>query len=217
MSCIHIADIEMSKSRLFNTNLFDLYGKNDNWSGGWKVGQENNPSQGIYKIKPQRDRGKFNTIYECIEPGQEGTGIISLRGDMLERLIKKEDVHKFLFLESVEGLFYMINQHTIMYLDKEIAFFKNYRTDGTDKIIASLNGIKSQIPNNEKPQSCVFKMSAGSGFHSITGDWKYENHIEPLDAHLHPITKFPIPYKTRRIVEYNNTLTEMGFVKLTAF
>lgn len=216
MSCIHIADIEMPKTRLFNTNLFDLYQRTGIWNGGWKVAKDNNPLKGIYKITPRRERGKFNTIYECIEPGQEGTGTFSLRRDMLERLIETEDVHKYPFLESIEGLFYMINQHTIKYLEKEIAFFKKYQTDGTDKIIKSLNEIILQTPNDGKPQSCVFKMSAGSGFHSITGDWKYENHIEPLDAHLHPITKSPIPYKTRRIVEYKESLTEMGFVKLTA-
>jgi hypothetical protein len=59
------------------------------------------------------------------------------------------------------------------------------------------------------------KMSAGVGFHSITGDWQYGDYDK---------TKFwtdgrhagKKKYKSRKIAEYNHRLQLMGFVRLHA-
>ena len=216
MSCIRISDFTLTSetsAELYNTNIFDLSGQDKKWHGGWKVAQNKTES----KRKP---RG-FNTFYECISPGTIAEGKISLRGDVLDLMVKKglitrDAINSYIFFERIENLFYTINLHSISYLEKEIDFFTEYETDGTHQIIESLTEIKNQIPTDSTPKACVLKMSAGSGFHSITGDWMYPNHIEPYDAHLHPFSKeTKIPYKTRKIVEVNNHLSEMGFVKLT--
>lgn len=207
MSYIIISDFKLVSDEpvaLYNTNIFDLCKKGEKWIGGWKDRQ---------RIEKIRKPAGFNTFYECFSPDKEGVGTISLRRDLLERIIKEK---KYYFLESFESLFYSINKHTADYIDKEIEFFTKYQqAEETLEIIKSLKDIKAQIPTEEKPKVCVLKMSAGSGFHSITGDWMYDNHIEPYDAHPHPLTKKLIPYKTRKIVELNNHLSEMGFVKLT--
>lgn len=215
MTCLQVSDFTLSSesaTNLYNTNIFDLSGQDKKWHGGWKVAKNKTES----KRKP---RG-FNTFYECISPGTIAEGKISLRGDVLDLMVKKglitrDAINSYIFFERIENLFYTINLHSISYLEKEIDFFTEYETDGTHQIIESLTEIKNQIPTDSTPKACVLKMSAGSGFHSITGDWKYPNHIEPYDAHLHPLTKIKIPYKTRKIVEVNNHLSEMGFVKLT--
>ena len=215
MTCLQVSDFTLSSesaTNLYNTNIFDLSHRDKKWHGGWKVAQN--------KIESKRNPRGFNTFYECISPDTIAEGKISLRGDVLDLMVKKglitrDAINSYIFFERIENLFYTINLHSISYLEKEIDFFTEYETDGTHQIIESLTEIKNQIPTDSTPKACVLKMSAGSGFHSITGDWMYPNHIEPYDAHLHPLTKTKIPYKTRKIVEVNNHLSEMGFVKLT--
>ena len=59
------------------------------------------------------------------------------------------------------------------------------------------------------------KMSAGAGFHSITGDWKYDDYDktgERTDTNGAVKKK----YKSRKIAEFNGKLQLMGFVKLRA-
>ena len=61
--------------------------------------------------------------------------------------------------------------------------------------------------------SCLLKMSAGVGFHSITGDWQFNDYDETgqwTDFRNAGKKK----YKSRKIVEYNHRLQLMGFVRL---
>jgi hypothetical protein len=60
------------------------------------------------------------------------------------------------------------------------------------------------------------KMSAGVGFHSITGDWLYDDYCDepglwPADDRRNAGKK---RYKSRKIAEYDNHLQLMGFVIL---
>ena len=56
-------------------------------------------------------------------------------------------------------------------------------------------------------------MSAGSGFHSITGDWQFKNYSQTgiWEQGRHAGKK---KYKSRKIAEWNGYLSLMGFVKL---
>ena len=61
--------------------------------------------------------------------------------------------------------------------------------------------------------SCLMKMSAGVGFHSITGDWQYDDYDKTklwTDGRHAGKKK----YKSRKIAEYNHRLQLMGFVRL---
>jgi hypothetical protein len=63
--------------------------------------------------------------------------------------------------------------------------------------------------------SCLMKMSAGVGFHSITGDWQYDDYDKTklwTDGRHAGKKK----YKSRKIAEYNHRLQLMGFVRLHA-
>ena len=56
-------------------------------------------------------------------------------------------------------------------------------------------------------------MSAGVGFHSITGDWQFDDYDKTkmwADGRNAGKKK----YKSRKIAEYNNRLQLMGFVRL---
>jgi hypothetical protein len=120
-------------------------------------------------------------------------------------------------LFSINKLFSTINIHTKEYIDKEIAFFKKYPTDKTDKIIDSLNAIKKEIAgqarNDDSQNVCILKMSAGSGFHSITGDWQYDDYSQ-TGQWTEGRNGGKKKYKSRKIAIQGNDFSLMGFVKL---
>ena len=65
----------------------------------------------------------------------------------------------------------------------------------------------------EQKGCCLLRMSSGSGYHSITGDWMHVDHKHTID---HP--KFGKHYKSRRIafIQYDDGwgFYPMGFVRL---
>jgi hypothetical protein len=134
----------------------------------------------------------------------------------------------------------IINTHTKEYIDKQIKFFEKYSNNETDNIIENLRNIKTQIPDDNS--SCVLKMSAGSGFHSITGDWQFDDFViddiwgdiyeKNIDGTKNPKFDYDyikygisfnkrknlqgkIKWKSRKIAIDGNNFYLMGFVKLT--
>ena len=216
MRFIRIGDIELPSTALVNSKVFNLRGHENQWQGGWKHAYTD--KNGISHTDGKYSPVGFNTLYECALPGMKGLGNISMARDAFELLCKSgtrlshAEKKRQLMDGSVRGLFEIINVHTREYLRKEKRFFEEYPAERTEELIDSLDRLLSLIPNDGS--SCLLKMSAGAGFHAITGDWEYPNHIEPYDAHRHPRSKAPIPYKSRKIAEYGGSLYEMGFVKL---
>jgi hypothetical protein len=120
-------------------------------------------------------------------------------------------------LFSINKLFSTINIHTKEYIDKEIAFFKKYPTDKTDKIIDSLNAIKKEIAgltcNEDSQNVCILKMSAGSGAHSITGDYLWNDYTVSNNFVKGKKVNEQAP-KSRKVAIHDNNFSLMGFVKL---
>lgn len=167
---------------LVNTKIFNLQNNESDqkWHGGWKDALVGN---NIRDFHPD----KFNTLYECIEPGKKGEGVIILSRSILDLLNKKEDyIHhidekKRLINSEISELFKVVNKATRKYLQEEEKFFKQYdEADNTNRITESIKGLLSLIPdeNSDKGSCCLLKMSAGVGFHAITGNWIYEDFIE---------------------------------------
>ena len=119
---------------------------------------------------------------------------------------------------DISFLFGIVNGHTRDYLQKEKAFFKKYATDRTDDIIRSIDSLLEQIPSDNS--YCILKMSAGSGFHSITGDWQFKDYsINGLDTSRkvsRGLFYGDKSAKSRKIADWDNHLSLMGFVKLRA-
>ena len=132
---------------------------------------------------------------ECVEPGQKGQGAIILARsshDLFEKygldsLIKKGEgpnyinEKKLLMDKGINELFKIINKATKTYLEEEEAFFCKYdEADHTEKILESIRELKKLIPNENTDTGtyCLLKMSAGVGFHAITGNWVYDDFIE---------------------------------------
>lgn len=218
MRFIKVGDFEFEKTELVNTKIFNLRrDKNGEWHGGWK--------HEFARTDEHFNSFGFNTIYECLMPGMTSYGSISVsekqfkllkdKGiaqpafDAKNKLIKDPEAEDCSFIEN---LFYHINLHTCDYLAKELKFFEQYPVECSEIIEDSIVGLKKMCKQclDEDTLSCIIKMSVGTGFHSITGDWQYDDYINvgEYESGRHK-------YKSRKIAEYGNGLSLMGFVKLT--
>ena len=241
MRFIKISDTDFDKTELINTKIFNLFGTTPNLNGGWKH-ELKGGTNGTFK------QTGFNTIYEVIKPNSIGELSISISEKQLKNfnlkkfyeneLIKAEKIfdekkrHKKvntiktlqktiekkqkLVSENINSVFAIINQHTKAYIDKEIAFFKKYSNGQTVNIIQNLEYVKSQIPADNS--SCVLKMSAGSGFHSITGDWQFDdfsiNGVAGGRVSRGQLNRQDSA-KSRKIAVDGDNFYLMGFVKLS--
>ena len=212
MRFIRIGDVEMPSTVLVNTKLFNLRKGGEEWLGGWK--QLMNKTTGAYNPVG------FNTLYECVAPGEKGFGNISLAVNAFDLLEKFGNVRspyaskkRKLLNEPINCLFQVINDVTKAYLQKEQAFFQKYDAERSDEVLSCIESLLSMIPSDGS--SCLMKMSAGVGFHSITGDWQYDDYDKTklwTDGRHAGKKK----YKSRKIAEYNHRLQLMGFVRLYA-
>lgn len=210
MRFIRIADIEMPSSILVNTKLFNLRKDGSEWSGGWKHSMGETTSQ----FNPNG----FNTLYECVEPESKGIGSIILAGGAFDLMSKNSDKalshtqeKKKLLNGDIRSMFHAINFVTKDYLCKEKIFFEKYPAERSEELIDNIDYLLSLIPMDDS--SCLMKMSAGVGFHSITGDWQYDDYTETgiwPDGRNAGKKK----YKSRKTAEFNGHLQLMGFVRL---
>lgn len=207
MRFIKIGDVEVTDSALYNTKIFNLHGYGNNWEGGWKHAFRDGTSSSF------KSSG-FNTIYECISTGGSGVGSLMISPLLYDFLLRanKKVVYTNKKSEIVHGgltkLFAIINAHTANYLKKEKAFFEKYPAERSSEIIDCIDKLMDMIPADNS--SCLIKMSAGAGFHSITGDWQYADYV---NTGMH--TNGKKKYKSRKIVEAEDGLALMGFVLIS--
>ena len=240
MRFVKFSDIEFDQTALVNTKIFNLRKQEGVWLGGWKHAQNSTNSR--------FDQRGFNTLYEVLTPNQKSFGYLMLSEKMFEnfdftsfynnekkRAEKLNDIFKkkivFNSIDSLSGtigekseivrhiskLFKIINDHTKEYLQKEKAFFEKYPAENLDKIIGNIMTLLQKIPTDNS--FCIFKMSAGSGFHSITGDWQFDDYsINGLDASRRVsrgLFNGRKSAKSRKIAVYDDAFSLMGFVKMS--
>lgn len=210
MRFIRVGDIEMPSTSLVNTKLLNLRKEGSEWAGGWK--------QGMQETVATYNSTGFNTLYECVEPGKKGYGTIGMAGNAYSLLLQhgggaiSHARQKATLMETgIQTLFHLINAATRSYLLKEKAFFETYTADRSEEIIDCIDRLLTMIPADDS--SCLMKMSAGVGFHSITGDWQYEDY-DQTGTWENGRDRGKKKYKSRKIAEYRQKLQLMGFVKL---
>ena len=219
MRFIKIADAQFEETELMNTKIFNLFGSAANLNGGWKH-EFRGGTNSSFK------QNGFNTIYEIIKPSEKGVLSISLADKAFQNIdksgkfnISNRDKKKSIVDNKItKTLFPIINEHTKSYILKQIDFFEKYSNNETDKIINSLNNVLQSIPNDNS--SCVLKMSAGSGFHSITGDWQFDDFsINGVNKPERRPSRGQLnrkdSTKSRKIATDGESFDLMGFVKLT--
>lgn len=217
MRFIRIGDIDFSTTGLVNTKIYNLQGRGNTWEGGWK--------HAVNKTDCSYSPTGFNTIYECLLPGEEGNGSIMLSPHLFESadMYKCASIDKMRMLmhsdksgkKPNEKLCDIINDYTYNHLSKDFEFFQKYdQGQNSGLILDSINDIIDHIPDvNESTDECVIRLSAGSGFHAITGDWQYEDYT---DTGYYDIgrNKGKKKYKSRKIASFEEKLMPMGYIKL---
>lgn len=241
MRFIRVGDFAFPKTgstQLTNTKIYNLHrDKNDQtWLGGWKNDKN--------KTNKEFEKDRFNTICECISYASEATGTILLSPTLFNALLKynteleekhknkdvdqkyyernrivirHKDAKKRLLEEDIEYLCGIINRHTMNYLTKELAFFEKF-IDGTHaNTIKETTDTLLHMFASLQPNECILKLGAGSGFHSITGDWQFDDFVSG-ELRRDKTHHDNLP-KSRKIAITNEGEDDfyglMGFIKLT--
>lgn len=247
MRFIRVGDFafpETGSTQLTNTKIYNLHrGNNEQpWLGGWKNDKNKTNKEfeqdrfnticecisyasvatGTILLSPTL----FNALLKYSTELEEKHKNKDVDQKYYERnriVIRHKDAKKRLLEEDIEYLCGIINRHTTSYLKKELAFFKKFKQgDNADLIIeeeeflGSIPTILDEIKSLQ-PNECILKLGAGSGFHSITGDWQFDDFVsgelrrdKTHHDNLPKSRKIAITKKGEKC-----TFELMGFIKLT--
>jgi hypothetical protein len=206
MRFFRFTDAPLAPAKLMRAKIYNLRKEGDDWEGGWKRGSTNTTQE--------FDKSGFHTDYEVFAVGAVGYlrygTMCQMPPDFWSKITKDYPSHHTEVLKNAGfDLFAVINAHTKQYLKKQIAFFTAYKqAKHAEKIIEQLEQLLALIPADNS--FCILKLAAGSGFHSITGDWQYEKFIHIIGPH-----KGKLKYKSRKIAFEGEQFYPMGFVKLS--
>lgn len=206
-----------NETGIFPTKIFNLHRAGRNWEGGWKHAFRsfNNRPATDYDFN-DRD---FVTDYECLVSDSLGSFTLKLR-KKLNRSFKETLYNDYITTkvynevfenDSLLSLFHLINTQTKKHLNREIAFFEKYnQAEGSVEIMENLEKLL-QVLNQLKSNQCILRLSAGSGFHGISGDFQFKDHINTGQWR-----DGKIKFKSRKIAFTPNEMFPMGFVLLSA-
>lgn len=193
---IRPGDVYFDQTTIANISLFNLYNDKGQWESDYKdfmVSAEVFPAGATGTLQLALSTGLFD-LYKN-----------HYRSDRLPRHFEKAlDLQK-----PVDFLLSLINQHTARHIEREIEFFQKFsQADDTEFIIVNLEAILGKIRANDG-KSAVLRLSYGSGFHGITGDWQFENHAETV-KNSNPRRW----YKSRKTIGRDAATGLMGFLEM---
>jgi CRISPR/Cas system CSM-associated protein Csm5 (group 7 of RAMP superfamily) len=209
MRYVRVSDAYMQNDNtdVWYINLFNLKNNGRNWESTWKSG--------------------FNVPVELLLPETTSTFRLNLAKPLVEIIESKyqkghtlpQHISKIFTTNPFENLRNIINNYTRKHIEKELQFLSTYnQAEDSDFLIENLEKL---LPLTNEPNSCLFRMAFGSGFHGITGDWRFDGHLttinNPDDKNwvFSPTIrrKEPSRYKSRKATGQEPTF--MGFIKLT--
>jgi len=110
-----------------------------------------------------------------------------------------------------------IKEYMNNYLAKEIAFFNHFENDGLlddegDNVISGFYNYL--LEENKKPGCFILRIGSGSGYYSVSGDWKHQDHLTTERDFRHNQRK--LPAKTRKlsfsVIEEGYDFLPLGYV-----
>lgn len=238
-----VSDINFDDTELTNTKIWNLTGHKTPFSSGWKHALKNGTKprfdalgfNTIYETLTPGQKGifSFSLAVEAWKNLSPKDFYLNQQRKLHDRKInlakKSKRLQEISSLEAlvaektyivqgdIKNIFRMINDFTRIYLEKEIAFFEKYnQAENSNKILESLVDLRSLIPSDDSYG--IMRLAAGSGFHSITGDWKLESHeIDSIVLEGKSSRGKLGEYnsaKSRKIAVSNGAFMPMGFIKL---
>ncbi|MBW7942900.1 MAG: hypothetical protein H3C64_11055 [Candidatus Kuenenia stuttgartiensis] len=238
------SDCYMNEVRIFPTKTFNLSRDSSVWEGSWKHKRNggNNPYFNVegfvtdYECFPNGLQTKFqlrlnDSLNDEFEHELFDLEIRKLKNEIEKTYLedkkkqlqfrlnqlkngKEAYVKTFHSMSSspLQILFEGINSEVQQHIEKEMNFFERYQSDGTEAILQQFQRIK-QISKNIK-NSCLLRLSAGSGFHGISGDFQFNDHTK-TGIWNSGKNSGKMKYKSRKIAFTANEKYPMGFVLLS--
>jgi CRISPR/Cas system CSM-associated protein Csm5 (group 7 of RAMP superfamily) len=228
MRFFQFTDIQFKDSQLINTKIFNLKSNNNGgWEGGWKHNRETN----------QKFNNEFTTVYETLKPKHKSTMMLSFKQKAIEQLYldariadsktKTPPRHTSAWITNnpTAELCEIINKHTIAFLEKEVKFYEKYKfDDNSENTLENIKRLRKRVSELDSEKECILRLAAGSGFHSITGDWQYDDYFERIGVWTEEDSRNKLckrgdigkqKYKSRKLAFENGNFLLMGFIKLT--
>lgn len=170
----------------------------------------------------------FVFLHETLPVGGIGNLRLNWAKGLDELVPSTKKPHNYRFFHSLTGNNWMkvVRAHMDKYLTQEIEFFSTFPNEDFGNAVEMLDEL---VKINNEPNSVLLRIGMGSGYHAITGNWVYPNHIhtgqaERRNRDTRQFEKInAIKYKTRKVsfVSINEDENEStwldfpGFVKIT--
>ncbi len=208
MRYIRPSDFTLAATEVHKVKLFNLYNYGTTWKSKFK---------------------EVDLNVESFAVGSQGEFRLSIADGLLQFIKEQETKQRNLQLtptnhkhiiknNTIQHIFNQINNYSYTFLEKEIKFFEKYpQVENTQAILNKLYDL--QLMTIHQKRTCVFRLASGSGFYGITGDLRFENHLDTIENpdKMNMVysqterTKVPARYKSRKIIGDNL----MGYVQLT--
>ncbi len=209
-----VPDIEFSQDAIswYNSKVLSYF-------GGWKDGHRYNPN-----FTPDRFTQAYESLKANAIPTKEvklGTYLKKLHPGALDNFIPNELKNGNNLKDGKEfwqTLFKWNNEYMEEYLKNEVEYYKKVK----NKEVECANNLLKQCTElyelvkrlKQKNTSTLIRLGQGMGFHYITGEWIFIDHIAPIKK-----LKNRKKYKTRKIFFQDSnsgySLYLPGFVLLT--
>ena len=230
MRFIQVGDVNLPKETIEvrRTKIFsaDSDRRDENTRGEWKHANRGAHTPTVVSNRPDA----FVTWYESAVPQPVPADVpITIRislGTTLPQALGNHvarNVPNYTHLlsgKSGDWLLTTIRAHTKQYLEREKAYFRKFRNNDLDKQTPVEDRIDTLTRQNSETGSCLLRVGAGVGFHSITGDWqnRSQDHFsEWIDRDKNLANQ--IFSKTRKFSfrkqDDGFEFSLMGFIKLT--
>lgn len=178
MRFIGVSDLHFNHpGALINSKVFNPKSYDGKWEGAWKF------AGGSGKNKEEFRPREFATALEVIPSGEVSVLRLNLKPELMNDYQRKTNAPvprkaaSLLEQEDIVGtLFQSIYSYTNQYLEKELAYYNKL---GGDLVDLAVKAFELLLKANQ-PARPLLRLGFGSGFHAVTGDFQYADHLEPL-------------------------------------
>lgn len=203
MRFVQVSDCQVtSKPGIFPVKIFSA---DPQTTGQWKHKRLGGHSSSFCEANGKVNLG-FVSFYEMLTDGVNserttGTFRINWGAGSLIRQRRENDIPNFNSVFTNQGIHWLIEtarHHTDRFLEKEILFFSTYTNEviTNESFLDELKRLKKE--NLEIKNGFILRVGANVGWHSITGDWKFDNYVEATENNR--VGRLEKAFKTRKLI-----------------